>query len=654
MSPKKPKTGPVKTKDGTLYNYIVVVDAGSSGSRVHIYHYPEKSKHRIPEVNKSGNQWIEKVKPGISTFADDPKHVGKKHLKKLLKYAEKVVPKDQQERTPIFLHATAGMRLLEDEERESILQNACEYIQHKTCFYLPDCKSHLNVIEGEVEGIFGWLGLNYLIGGIDEPEKHNHGKNHSTYGFMDMGGASTQITFVPNATEVDKHSHRLYKVTLASTDGKNDATYDIYSKSFLGSGVREARDRYLDRLDKGSDGIYKDPCMPRGYKTHVPELDKRSLAARPQTPKSRLVERANEELSAQQNERFSFFSRKEEKTSLSSRDKHDDDSDSSDSDSDSDEDDDDDEKDHSEKKPEKEEANLEGSGNFEACSKSIMPLLDDIKNQTKPGFDFDVNHFVAVSEYWDLADGFEMGGKFDYNELSKKVKDFCESDWIVIENNGKEFGKFSRKDLEMLCFKANWMLGVISEGYSFPSVKDREDKEPEGSLSEFMHPLQTAEEVNGVQFSWTLGRALLYASAELSPNGSSTGIQLDGKLTYGAEVDGNPRPDFNPSKDHDHDDNDDDGYDLDDILSHKPHRLWGSLVFLGILFFIVYLLLGRVRRRQIWETVRTKVFRSRPRYRPVEEQRAHDAEDYELREVEDDFDIEDDDSDIENQTSKPL
>lgn len=49
--------------------------------------------------------------PGISSYASDPAQAGES-LRGCLEEALAVVPEAQQQRTPVFLGATAGMRLL--------------------------------------------------------------------------------------------------------------------------------------------------------------------------------------------------------------------------------------------------------------------------------------------------------------------------------------------------------------------------------------------------------------------------------------------------------------------------------------------------------------------------------------------------------------
>ena len=116
---------------------------------------------------------------------------------KLVCSAFMVVPKDQIADTPLFLMATAGVRLLSDNQRAALLNEICRYAQSTTSFSLPSCELHIQAIPGETEGLYGWIAANYLLGGSDSPEAHAHGKGHHTYGFLDMGGASAQIAFAP-------------------------------------------------------------------------------------------------------------------------------------------------------------------------------------------------------------------------------------------------------------------------------------------------------------------------------------------------------------------------------------------------------------------------------------------------------------------------
>lgn len=118
--------------------------------------------------------------PGISTFSDSPSNVGRQHLEPLLNYALEHVPERHQSSTPLFLLATAGMRLLSPQRQQAILSSACAYAREHTPFLLPDCDAHFQVIDGKTEGLYGWISINYLLGSFDRPELHNHGKGHTS------------------------------------------------------------------------------------------------------------------------------------------------------------------------------------------------------------------------------------------------------------------------------------------------------------------------------------------------------------------------------------------------------------------------------------------------------------------------------------------
>ena len=64
--------------------------------------------------------------------------------------------------TPLYILATAGMRLLEREKQEAVLSNLRRGIKENFSFYFPE--GHLEIISGKQEGIYQWLSINYVLG----------------------------------------------------------------------------------------------------------------------------------------------------------------------------------------------------------------------------------------------------------------------------------------------------------------------------------------------------------------------------------------------------------------------------------------------------------------------------------------------------------
>lgn len=99
--------------------YNIVIDAGSTGSRIHIF------KFRRPKGGNGDLQLVsdtfEQLKPGLSAFKDAPARAADS-LKPLLALAVKTVPEPLRAATALSLKATAGLRLLPGGKAEAILE----------------------------------------------------------------------------------------------------------------------------------------------------------------------------------------------------------------------------------------------------------------------------------------------------------------------------------------------------------------------------------------------------------------------------------------------------------------------------------------------------------------------------------------------------
>lgn len=85
----------------------------------------------MPQLHTE-KHWTKKTKPGVSTFGENPTAVGPDHLEDLVHHALSVIPEDQIEDTPIFLMATAGMRLLPKVQQSALTHEICSYLRENT------------------------------------------------------------------------------------------------------------------------------------------------------------------------------------------------------------------------------------------------------------------------------------------------------------------------------------------------------------------------------------------------------------------------------------------------------------------------------------------------------------------------------------------
>jgi len=232
--------------------YAVVIDAGSTGSRIHVYQF---------NAGFSGvelkDELFEQLKPGLSSYAKEPA-MGAASLKPLLKHALDIIPKSEMPKTPVMIGATAGLRMLPGTAADELLEESRSLLRKEYSFK-PFADSAVSVMSGDDEGKFAWLAVNMLTKKLGAPA----GK---TVGVIDLGGGSVQMMRAleakGKATAVPEY------VTATSWQGKK---YDLYVNSFLGFGLKAGRMAVLKQ-----EGAAK-ACMPQfaaeTYKYNNEEAD---------------------------------------------------------------------------------------------------------------------------------------------------------------------------------------------------------------------------------------------------------------------------------------------------------------------------------------------------------------------------------------------
>ncbi|XP_072792732.1 ectonucleoside triphosphate diphosphohydrolase 8 isoform X3 [Taeniopygia guttata] len=243
---------------GCLYG--LVFDAGSTHTSLYIYRWPADKENDTGIVSQV--EACSVAGPGISSYADDPAGAGA-GLKPCLDRAMKIVPAEQQRETPTYLGATAGMRLLREEnstKAEQVLAEVSKAIGE----YPVDFRG-ARILTGSEEGSFGWITVNYLLETLVKfsfAEKWAHPQDTEVLGALDLGGASTQITFQPGVPVEDRNTSVFFR--LYGTD------YSLYSHSYLCYGQSQALKMLLAALHQASSRAQiSHPCYPKGYKETI-------------------------------------------------------------------------------------------------------------------------------------------------------------------------------------------------------------------------------------------------------------------------------------------------------------------------------------------------------------------------------------------------
>jgi GDA1/CD39 (nucleoside phosphatase) family len=253
------------------YRYIVAVDAGSTGTRAYVYRWPQKTTHekkqQLPEftLTASLRMW-----PGLSSFGQDLDTL-RIYMRTMMHYCGTSIGSSSiTKETPVYVYATAGMRLIKDEEQKNIMETVLDTILHgPEAFRIRP--EQVQIISGELEGALAWLSVNYMMKTLPEATLSNTPSQApvSTLGLMDIGGGSMQVAY---EVEDYRSAEKLVPVRIHLENGIIKE-YRIFSKSLLGFGMNEARKKY--HLFEESRYSAPPPtislaCYPKYFIEHVP------------------------------------------------------------------------------------------------------------------------------------------------------------------------------------------------------------------------------------------------------------------------------------------------------------------------------------------------------------------------------------------------
>jgi len=205
---------------------IAIVDAGSTGSRIHIYAYDNDttgSPINIIEI------WSKKIRPGFATIEANSYTIDA--------YLNTLFVGSPAANMPLYFYATAGMRLLPPAKQKIYYSEMKKWFANQDKWQLMSAKT----ITGTQEALYDWLSVNYRLGTLQSVQNRS-------VGVMDMGGASVQIVFPVKKGQNDEQ--------------KTLAEFDLYGQhlalsvhSFLGLGQTEMSHQFLN----------SSACFPQGF-----------------------------------------------------------------------------------------------------------------------------------------------------------------------------------------------------------------------------------------------------------------------------------------------------------------------------------------------------------------------------------------------------
>ncbi|XP_042344353.1 ectonucleoside triphosphate diphosphohydrolase 2-like [Plectropomus leopardus] len=240
--------------------YGIVLDAGSSHTSMYVYKWLADKQNGTGIVTQHSE--CHAAGGGISSYAG-VRGGAAKSLEACLNHAMKEIPKSRHQKAPLYLGATAGMRLL-NKVNATESRRVLKEVENKLRSY-PFKFKEAAILSGQEEGAYGWVTVNYLLENFVKYGFVGRWLNpgRETIGALDLGGASTQITFETSEEVEDKDN-----VIELELYGRS---YRLYTQSFLCYGQDQFLRKLLAHLitAQGVKPQVFHPCYPKEFNISI-------------------------------------------------------------------------------------------------------------------------------------------------------------------------------------------------------------------------------------------------------------------------------------------------------------------------------------------------------------------------------------------------
>lgn len=438
--------------------------------------FPELLHKIEPMKDADGSIVTMKITPGLSSLRDEPDRASE-YMQPIIDFILSKIPKHARRSTGVYILATAGLRLLDESLQLAMMRDIALNLKISYDF----AKVKTKVISGATEGMYQWMTVNSKAKRFLTVDTMSDSR---TYGVIEMGGASIQVTYQLQKGMDDyirgmmdpypdaEIAFREQIIRPQMSDEAPEYDYHLVSTTFLGFGSNSAREAYADYLvhvahkqrrvsfeehdpefvahfTKESPLMIKDPCMPRGTE-QIMEKPQSMLKAFGKT--------------------VGFTVDESEPTFY---------------------------------------IKLIGTGRHSYCHKYLSKVLAKARSEKMncerhkpctmsllgtPFVPFYSYKFVGLADFfYTTSEMIKLPGKYNRKKVMKKLRVICDMPYVQLLKRYPRANVHDKTRVQFECFKGVWMDVFLSQGLKMP---DKYEK------------FETLNKIRGSTLDWTLGAVL--------------------------------------------------------------------------------------------------------------------------------------------------